>query len=323
MKRWIKENKFNLCIIFAWAIISLVSIFFHEQWRDEAQSWLLVRDLNLFELFSQLKYEGHFLLWYLIIMPFAKLGFPYITQNIISWFICLIAIILINLKSPFKTYQKILFTFSTPLIYFFPVVSRCYCLIPLAISLLAIFYKNRKEKPFRYILSIVLLANTHTLMLGMVGILLLDFYIDCIKTRKTNSKTQNKKYILSFVLVVILLFITALPLFASLTTNRTIYTNTNIDINKTKFPLNILSNIYLVILSMYPVIYNIPIFEIIIIFTIFIFAIILAKIYTKSFIEFLIAFLWQVFIYVYIYSYSVSFQKARCINFNANVFYVD
>ena len=73
MKQKTKKNLFNIIIILTYAFISFLLIFFHENWRDEAQEWLLVKDLNIFELISQLKYEGHFALWYLILMPFAKL----------------------------------------------------------------------------------------------------------------------------------------------------------------------------------------------------------------------------------------------------------
>lgn len=322
MKKWLKENKINLVLIIAWGIISFTMIFFHESWRDEAQSWLIARDLNLAELFSQLKYEGHFILWYLIIMPFAKLGFPYITQNIISWFICLIAVIIINLKSPLKLYQKVLFTFSLPLIYQYPVIARCYALIPLAISLIALFYKDRKEKPFRYILSIVLLANTHTLMLGMVGILLLEFYIDIFKTRKENSKAQNKKYILSFILTAVLLFITALPILNSLTSNQTIGSNRSGD-DSSLSPLKILIQMYNMIITNYPIIYNVFIFKAIIIVAICVYIIFVAKEYTKSFIEFLIIFLWQLFIYVFIFSLGIFNQKSRYYNICINVFRMD
>ena len=60
----IKKNKFNIIVFIIYGLISLGLVFSHEQWRDEAQQWILVRDLSFFDLISQLKYEGHFLLWY-------------------------------------------------------------------------------------------------------------------------------------------------------------------------------------------------------------------------------------------------------------------
>ena len=170
-----------------------------------------------------MKYEGHFLLWYLILMPFAKLGFPYITTNIISWIITCISVYLILDKAPFKFYKRVLLILSLPLLYLFPVISRCYCLIPFAIVLLCIFYKDRKEKPFRYLLSIVLLINTHVIMLSMAGLVFLDYLIEFIKDWKNESLTKlNKKRLLALILTIILIFLSGLPLFNCLTTNKTI-----------------------------------------------------------------------------------------------------
>ena len=50
MKEWIKKNKKNIAF-FLYTIITFILIFFHENWRDEAQAWLLARDCNIFELF--------------------------------------------------------------------------------------------------------------------------------------------------------------------------------------------------------------------------------------------------------------------------------
>lgn len=49
MKKFIKEKK----EIIIWAIYfccTFILIFFHENWRDEAQAWLLARDCTIIEL---------------------------------------------------------------------------------------------------------------------------------------------------------------------------------------------------------------------------------------------------------------------------------
>lgn len=219
----IKKNKkliINCLLLISYAVISFLILIFHEPWRDEAQQWLIVRDLDIGQIISQMKYEGHFVLWYMILFPFVKLGFPYITANIISWIICVISVYLIIFKSPLKTWVKILFIFSLPLIYYYPVISRCYCLIPLAISLIAITYKNRKQKPINYMLSIILLLNTHVIMLGLVGILILLFFIEELKEFKHMSTIEKKKFILSLLIGFILGIISILPLFKSASINE-------------------------------------------------------------------------------------------------------
>lgn len=217
-----KKNLVNAIIVLIYSIISFIIIMYHEPWRDEAQQWLIVRDLKFTQILAQMKYEGHFVLWYLILFPFAKMGFPYITENIISWGICVLSVSLIVYKSPFKLWFKILFMFSVPMIYIYPVISRCYCLIPLAISLIALTYKNRKKNPILYILSIVLLINTHVIMLGLAGILILLYVIEEFRDMKNMNKKERKGVILSLIIGFVLSVLSILPIIGSIGTNKTV-----------------------------------------------------------------------------------------------------
>ena len=307
MKKWIKDNLSDLVVLGVYICIVFVLIAFHENWRDEAQSWLIAKNCNFFELLNQMKYEGHFLIWYLIIIPFAKLGFPYVTGNIISAIITIISAWLILRYAPFKKYKKYLFIFSFPMIYLFPVIARCYCLMPLAIALIAIFYKNRKEKPIRYIVSIALLANTHVIMLGMVGILLLDFYITEFIHRKENTKEQNKRILISLALIIVLLILSAIPLMGCLSVNQ--------DVNnfKGRGPFEILNlklrllrnQPYNTIAGNYPCVQNAVILNVVLCLAIAFVGIRFFR-FKKEFIELVICILWQYIIYVLIYASSLQ-----------------
>ena len=221
IKEKIKKNKWNLGILIIYAITTfVVAIVFHESWRDEAQAWLIARDLNIIDIIKQMQYEGHPALWHLILAPFAKLGLPYVTVKIVSWMISNITVGLILKKAPFNIFIKILLISTMPMLYLYPAIARSYCIIPLAITLIAIYYKQRHEKPIAYALSILLLANTHIVVYGMVGILLLLFYIEeLIVNRKTNDKKQKKKIYISLAIILIGLLITTIPIFLSVTIN--------------------------------------------------------------------------------------------------------
>ena len=82
-----KIKKFGIIetIVFLLYIVCvLVIVSTHECYEDETQSWLIARDLNPLEIINQMKYEGHSFLWYFILVPFAKLGFPVGIQKYIS-----------------------------------------------------------------------------------------------------------------------------------------------------------------------------------------------------------------------------------------------
>jgi hypothetical protein len=307
-KEKLLNNKIYIIFFLLYASISFGLIFFHEQWRDEAQSWLLAKNLSIIDLIKHLKYEGHFLLWYLIIMPFAKLGFPYVTQNIISWFFTVLAGAIFLLKAPFSNRKKVLLLFSFPMLYLFPIVARCYCLIPLAIVMTAMFYKDRYEKPIRYVLSIVFIANTHVIMLGMAGYLLLEFIIEAVKRKNDFSKNSKKTIIFSLILVFILLFLTAAPLFGCLSFNKDVGTN---------YPLwyKILGVFLLEPLLMVQELFEVIIYNNFFAIIIFVlsFYIVLYEIKNNKleFLKIWIILLWQYLIYVTIY--GMSSQRAATV----------
>lgn len=257
-----------------------------------------------------MKYEGHFLLWYIILIPFAKLGFPYYTTNIISWIITSLSVWLILDKALFKFYKRVLLIFTFPLLYLFPIVSRCYCLIPLAIVLMCIFYKDRKEKPLRYLLSIVLLANTHVIMLGMVGIVILDYIFEIYKDSKSILVKEKKKRINSLIITVILLIITILPLIGCLSTNQDLGTTNN-------FALKVLIAIFYYPLVLMMQIFSFFMSNITMFSFVFILALILLfyeiKNYPLTYLKVFLSVMWQCLIYSFIYDSSL--QRASSIIF--------
>lgn len=212
----LKQNRLILFFFIVYLVVTfVVAIFFHENWEDEAQAWLTARDCTPLELIGRMRYEGHLLPWYLIIMPFAKLGFSFKTVNFISWVISGLSAWLILKYLPCKKYKRILFIFTVPMFYFFPVVARCYCLIPLATILLIIFYKNRLQRPMPYLLSVVLMANIHIYCFVFAFILGLDFIIDWIRARKNLSKKQHHKLLVCTIIAICIAGISYIPLIGS------------------------------------------------------------------------------------------------------------
>lgn len=212
-KKFICDNKYSIIVMSIYTLIGIRLLFIHEPWRDEAQAWLISRDLSFIGIFKQMYYEGHPCLWHLILAPFSKLGFPYFTVNIISYVITWFTALLILKKAPFNKIAKIIIIFSLPFMYNYSVIARNYCLIPLAFALIAINYKNRNEKPIRYTLSILLLAWTHVVMSGTAGILyLLFFWERFITNRKSNNKSDYKINFICLIVATIGLLLYVIPI---------------------------------------------------------------------------------------------------------------
>ena len=309
MKNWIKDHKeFIVFLLYAGLTFSL--LFFHENWRDEAQAWLIARDCTIPELIDEMKYEGHFLVWYLILMPFAKAGFPYFTTNIISWFITCTAVWLLLRKAPFSFDIKLLLIFTFPLLYLYPVISRCYCLIPLAVVLMSIFYKDQKEKPLRYFLSVVLLLNTHVIMAGMVAVVSIDYFVELYGRWKDLSEQEKQKTIVSIVIAAFLVLISIYPLLGSLTTNKEIQIGGNLTVQISQavfhYPFELLKGLFYIV-GLNDVLYSL--FLIITIILLFF----ELKIDPLSCFKIYLCILWQCLIYASII--STMFQRTSTVFF--------
>ena len=79
------------------------------------------------------------------------------------------------------------------MIYYYPVVSRSYVLIPLFIVLICIFWNERHRHPIIIGIFIALLGNIHLLTLPISGILILTFYIYELFIKRV---LENKKNII-------------------------------------------------------------------------------------------------------------------------------
>jgi len=153
---WLRPGE--LCVLIAYACLVFACVPFHEPWADEAQAWLLARDLSLPSLlFHYLRREGHPALWYLLLWGPAHLHVSYAVLNWISALIALGGIWVLLRLAPFPFYLRALLPFTFFLGYQYAVVARSYVLFPLLSFLAAHFYRRRK--PMSVAIALGLLAN--------------------------------------------------------------------------------------------------------------------------------------------------------------------
>lgn len=169
-----------------WAIFGLFTLFIsflaskHEAWADEYLVYFMCKRMGLAELWQAMTREGHFMLWHLLIYPFAKAGFSFKCLQVVSVLLIALSGWLLMMKSPFPTVTKCLILFSYPLLYEFPVIARCYALIPPILFAIACLYKKQKEHLYLYCVLVGLLSLTHAYMEGLVAALFLLFCFEQI-----------------------------------------------------------------------------------------------------------------------------------------------
>lgn len=164
----VRQLLFGICIGL-YFFTNLIFFINHEPYRDEANVWLMAKYLSPVELLREIHYQGHPCLWYLLVMPFAKLGLPYRTIEVLSFLIMLIAAVLFVGQAKLIGIAKIACLFSPIFLYFYPVIARGYCLIVLLLVLVAIVYPKRFHKPVWYGLLLGLLVQADTISVGLAG----------------------------------------------------------------------------------------------------------------------------------------------------------
>ena len=186
------KDYWPVLVLLLYFAVNLFLLLHHENWRDEAQAWQIVKYSNLSELFAQLKYEGHPALWYLMLLPFAKLGLPFGAMGFISLGCMVITVWLILKKAPFSLPVKSILVFGSSFVYFYPVISRSYCLIPPILAWLAVLYPERKRKPVLYGVALGLLTQTHIYVIGLSLLLsaawFLEVFVDMCRRRITKGE---------------------------------------------------------------------------------------------------------------------------------------
>ena len=166
-------DKKNLMLFVVFIVICAFNfhlVINHECWRDEAQAWLIARDCTLTadSLFTVTAYEGHPALWFLILMPFAKLGAPYYSLKFISLLFVSLALAVFLFATKLPAWFKILFSFTPIFIGFYAVPARTYSFCAVLIMLIAVLYPHKEDKPILFGIVLALQLQTLTIMGGFV-----------------------------------------------------------------------------------------------------------------------------------------------------------
>ena len=198
-----------------YAVLTLIGALNHEVWFDEAQAWNIARDNDIPGIIAQMAHEGHPFLWFFILHLFAVMGFTVDIIPVISWFITSVTVALILWKAPFKPLMKGVIIFSGGFLFYWSVTSRPYCLAVLFLVLLAMAYPKRQERPVVFGLLVGLLANTHIMMCGLVGMLGIYMIIDLFKLWKSSSMKANIMRLIGLAVAGIGVLVLVIPLLGS------------------------------------------------------------------------------------------------------------
>lgn len=214
------DSKLILFVFFAiFLLVNGYLIVIHEPWRDEVQAWFLAKYKSVPGLIEFSRFDGHPILWHLILLPFAKLGAPIWTMHVISYVCVSVSAYLFLFKTKLNSIAKIVCLFSIPFLYLYSSISRNYCLVLLVGMLICVLYGKRYEHPFIYSLLITLMIYTHALAWGFVAGLTITFHIYEIVLRIMHKSKLDKKSFMHLIgglaLIVISTFVVVFTLYGS------------------------------------------------------------------------------------------------------------
>lgn len=178
-----------LVVLFAvYALATLVLTLHHEPWRDEANTWLVARDLPLTDVVSWTQHDGTPFLWCTLLMPLARGGFPFAAQSALHLIIVLAAAAVFLADAPFSLTTKTLFLFSFYPLYEYGAIARNYALAILLTFGVVALYRRRDRHLFAYALLIALLPNVNAHSIGIAAPMILLFAIEVVQRRRSDSR---------------------------------------------------------------------------------------------------------------------------------------
>jgi hypothetical protein len=150
---------------------------YHEPWADEAQAWLIARDLPLSGILHQVGYEGTPVLWFFLLKVLCWLHLPYLGMRWFSGAVAASGAFLILRYSCFPLPVKLLLPFTFWIQYQYAVVSRNYVLFVPLVFAVAALYRERWRHFVRLSAAIAMLAqvSSHALLFSGAVSLVLAF----------------------------------------------------------------------------------------------------------------------------------------------------
>jgi len=185
--------------------LGLIGVLNHVMWRDEFNTWLIVRDSNsLGEMLQHVKYQGHTALWALCLSLLRNFYDSYLTMQLFHWAIAVASAVIFWRYSPFTFRQKLLFTFGYIPIYQYSLVARPYVLGMLCLfAFCAVFpYRQKSYIPAAMLLMLMINSSAYALLMALA--LAATLVIEWILNPKARSRDRQYSHALDLMLSVLI-----------------------------------------------------------------------------------------------------------------------
>lgn len=175
--------------ISSFTLIGLVALSRHALWRDEVNPWLIARDSeSWWEFWQNIRYEGHPVLWYLCLSGLNALTHSLVSMQIFHLALGVVSISLLWRYSPFRTLEKILFTFGYFPFFEYLIISRNYSFGLLFAFVFCSLFPRRHHSYIPLAITLVFMANSHAYALFIALFLTLMLALELLLDRSHRQR---------------------------------------------------------------------------------------------------------------------------------------
>jgi hypothetical protein len=158
---WQSLPRFETVVLAVYALLISVVSAFHEPWKDETQAWRLAIDSSgLAELVRNARYEGHPLLFHVLLQGVGLLSRSWWAVVALHVVVACIAAWIVLRYAPFTRLQKVLLVFGYWSAYEYSVVVRPYGLGMMLAFAACVAWVHPRRRIGWAIVCLLLLANT-------------------------------------------------------------------------------------------------------------------------------------------------------------------
>lgn len=190
-------------VLLLFTAIAAVAVCFHEPWADEAQAWLIARDLGIGGILHQMGYEGSPPLWHLLLWILIRLHLPYAALGAVSLTLVAAGMYIWLRWSPLPAPVRLLVPFAFYYQYQYAVVARSYALSTFLAFAAAALWRAKPVRVIPFGVVLALLAQTNLFGFTIAGGIAAAFAWEWIRDfRKPRpSRTQIVQTSVAAVLV--------------------------------------------------------------------------------------------------------------------------
>ena len=200
-----EEKTFRRFALLLYALFAAANIIAHEMWRDELNPWMIVdNSRTIGELFSNLRYDGHPPLWYLVLYALSRVTHNPVGMQTLHLAIAVTSAYIFLRFAPFTRLQRLMFIFGYYLLYEYAAISRNYTIEILLIFCFCVAFQSGGRKNY-LLLAVILfgicLTNAYGFLIASCLVCMMGF--ELLTDRNTGRIIREERWtILIFILLV-------------------------------------------------------------------------------------------------------------------------